>query len=210
MAFLNRLNYFNKRIKFTWDYSLEEAVYFDVKVFKGERFARCGTLDTQTHFKHTNAFTYVPASSAHHPSVFKGLVKGEDTRYYLRTTSSKETYKKTLEKFKQRLLHRDYNPRMIDDILKTMPFDKRCSTRLQRIWLQQTKSIQTRRPRLYPRNRLERRSEMLPWCFNRIHALVLKDKRQTRNLLGDHNGQRPCSKGNLPIMAYKQASNLNC
>ena len=214
LAFLNRLNKFNKHIKFTWDYSTQEAVYLDVKVFKGERFARSGILDTQTYFKPTNAFTYVHASSAHHPSVFKGLVKGEATRY-LRTTSSKETYEETLAKFKQRLVDRDYNPRMIDDILKTMPFDKRpemlekIAKDLTATELEGEVESNTTTPSTQP---IEKRFKNAPLVFPTVYTRWFPKIRDKLGIYWECTmGRDPTLKRifpKFPIMAYKRASNL--
>ena len=70
-VFLVCLNDFHPDIKFTWDISKTEAVYLEVRVLKGERFASNGILDIRTHFKPTNSFLYVHGTSEHPPSVFK-------------------------------------------------------------------------------------------------------------------------------------------
>ena len=69
-----------------------EAVYLDVHVYTGPRFAETGVLDMETYFKPTNSFLYVHATSEHPPSVFKAITKGKTIRY-LRTTSSQSKYR---------------------------------------------------------------------------------------------------------------------
>ena len=86
-------------LKFTYEISDKEMNFLDITLFKGERFEREGILDVQTFIKPTNTFQYLERNSAHSPSVFKGIIKGEIIRH-LRNTSDCNIFYNAVEKFK--------------------------------------------------------------------------------------------------------------
>ena len=113
-------------LKFTYEISDKEMNFLDITLFKGERFELKGILDVKTFIKPTNTFQYLERNSAHSPSVFKGIIKGEIIRH-LRNTSDCNIFYNAVEKFKVSLLKRGYNENEINssmnDVLKNYKRD---------------------------------------------------------------------------------------
>jgi hypothetical protein len=65
-----------------------------------------GIISMETYQKSMNLYLYIPPSSAHPPSCFKGLICGEVRRYWLQNTP--ENFQKLLFSFIQRLLDRGH------------------------------------------------------------------------------------------------------
>ncbi len=89
--FLNYANSLHKTLKFEYCISPDGANFLDTTIFKGTRFALEGLLDFKPYTKPTETFQYLHRTSAHPPSVFTGLIKGELIRF-VRTSTNKCDY----------------------------------------------------------------------------------------------------------------------
>jgi len=70
---------------------------------------------TSTYQKPLNLYLYIPPSSAHPPSCFKGLIHGEICRYWLQNTA--QNYENLATNFIKRLLDRGHTLEMIKPLL---------------------------------------------------------------------------------------------
>ena len=123
-AFMDFLNEAHPTIKFTHTWSATQIDFLDITIYKGNRFATSGRLDTKPFFKSTNKFQYLPYNSAHPKSVFRSLIKGELTRL-LRASSSEDTYKQVVSKMTTIFRNRNYPPYLIRKTIKEVPFSNR-------------------------------------------------------------------------------------
>jgi hypothetical protein len=73
------------------------------------------TITAKTHQKEMNLYLYIPPSSAHPPSCFKGLIVGELRRYW--TQNNPTNYQIILHKFIERLVERGHTIEKITPIL---------------------------------------------------------------------------------------------
>jgi hypothetical protein len=73
------------------------------------------TITTKTYQKDMNLYLYIPPSSAHPPSCFKGLITGELRRYW--TQNNPKDYQTILHKFIERLTERGHTIEAIEPIL---------------------------------------------------------------------------------------------
>ena len=64
--------------------------FLDLKIFKGHRFLNKNKLDIRTYQKPLNLYLYIPFSSNHPKSVFKGFVVGELRRYIITNSFEKD------------------------------------------------------------------------------------------------------------------------
>jgi len=98
--FINHLNSVHPTIKFTSSISTTTSTYLDLDIYIQDN-----KIQTKTHFKTTNTFSYLHGNSNHPSSTFKGIFKGENIRI-LRNTSDEAQYNSTMnfltDKFKQR------------------------------------------------------------------------------------------------------------
>ena len=124
VQFFSSLNQFHPSIHYTWNSSATSIDYLDVTVFKGATFEITNILDTATFQKSQNLYQYLHYSSNHPPSVFKGLIVGECIRY-VRTNSTRDAYIASLELFKQRLIHRQYPPKLIEKTTNLIKYSQR-------------------------------------------------------------------------------------
>ncbi len=122
--FLQQLNDFHHSIKFTYDISETEATFLDVTVYKGKRHEETQILDCKTHFKPTNTFQYVHASSCHPAGVKKGIAIGECLRF-LRNTSNREEFEEQRDNLLEHLQNRGYPPVETKERLMDITFDNR-------------------------------------------------------------------------------------
>jgi len=72
---INHLNMVHPTIKFTHTISSNDITYLDLDIY-----IQNNILQTKTHFKNTNTFSYLHSQSNHPPSTFKGVHKGENIR----------------------------------------------------------------------------------------------------------------------------------
>ena len=119
-----RLNRQKDRIQYTITTSDSEVNFLDVTLYKGDRFKNSGILDIRPYFKQTNQMNYLHYSSSHPPSVFKGIVVGECTRF-IRNSSDQVTYTQTIQKLKEALKLRGYPPHLLDKWVQTRLFENR-------------------------------------------------------------------------------------
>ena len=83
----------------------------------------------RTHFKPTETFqSDTHFSSCHTPGVTKGFIRGEAS-IFVRTNSSKATFKENIMQFKPRLRDRGYQPpdNLIENTLSEIQFSERMS-----------------------------------------------------------------------------------
>jgi len=118
------LNSFHPTLRFTFQHSLTTIDFLDLTIFKGERFNRQQLLDIKTYQKPQNKYQYLHFSSNHPPSVFKGIIIGECTRY-VRTNSSYDTFFAQVQLFKQRLSSRHYPPSLVNRCCNLVSYSKR-------------------------------------------------------------------------------------
>ena len=106
----------HRYLKFTFNIHMNEAVFLDTKVHKGQRFKQSGVLDFETFIKPTETFMYLHRKSAHPNATFKGFVKGEIIRH-MRNTSDPHKTEQLISQFKRRLISRGYLASEIDNII---------------------------------------------------------------------------------------------
>ena len=90
-----------------------------------------GSLLMETFRKPQGIWDYVPMSSAHHPSIFRGVVHTETNRL-LMTNNTEKCFEKNVAFFVNKLIKRGYCPRMIEEIRKKYPFERRWARLLPR------------------------------------------------------------------------------
>ena len=104
-------------MRFTYETSHTSVNFLDTTVYKGTRFTDNQRLDICSYIKPTNSFQYLHRQSAHSPSVFKGLIKGECIRH-LRNTSDLDVLKTIFKEFKTHLEKRGYEHSEIEPIMQ--------------------------------------------------------------------------------------------
>ena len=107
----------HKYLRFTYETSHTSVNFLDTTVYKGTRFTDNQRLDICSYIKQTNSFQYLHRQSAHSPSVFKGLIKGECIRH-LRNTSDQDVLKTIFKEFKTHLVKRGYEHSEIEPIMQ--------------------------------------------------------------------------------------------
>ena len=122
--FLTYINTLHDTLKFTFEYSKSQVTFLDLEIFKGPRFQQTNTLDMRTHTKKIDSFMYLPPTSAHPKSVFKGFLKGETIRH-VRNTSNYLEFEEKKSKFQNRLLDRGYKSKETKIILESTDFKHR-------------------------------------------------------------------------------------
>ena len=102
---------------------LQETIFLDTTIFKGEIFHKDSILDICTHFKPTEKFQYTHYTSCHAPGVKKGFVKGEALRL-LRINSSETKFEETIcnREFKSNLRVRGYPDYLVNNVLAEVKF----------------------------------------------------------------------------------------
>ena len=124
ISFLQDLNSFHPNLRFTHEYSETSIDFLDLTIFKGPTFHCTNLLDTKTYQKPLNLYQYLHYTSTHQNQVYKSIIKGECIRY-ARTNTTKEFYRATLYRFKQRLVKRGYPSIFIDKVFKSVNYDHR-------------------------------------------------------------------------------------
>jgi hypothetical protein len=99
--------------------SREEMIFLDVAIYKGEEFAVTGKFSTRTYSKPGNCYSYVHRTSMHVPPTFKGVVRGELVRYTV-TCSTLQEFTQQADRFRQRLLRRGYEAKLVDREIQYM------------------------------------------------------------------------------------------
>ena len=124
--FVDHINTLHPTLKFTAEASLTEVSYLDILIFKGNRFAESGYLDTRTYTKPCETFQYLSRESAHPESCFKGFIKGETLRH-LRLCNNRSDFNTKVALFKENLRKRFYSGDFIDSATTAINFDNRAS-----------------------------------------------------------------------------------
>ena len=117
--FLLDLNRFNLNLKFTHQQSTSTIDFLDITIYKGPLFPFSNILDVKTFQKQLNLFQYLHFSSNHPKNVFKAIIKGECIRY-IKTNSTKESYRATVFNFKKCLLQRGYPAILVEKTVRTV------------------------------------------------------------------------------------------
>ena len=115
--FVKSANNEHNHLKFTYDINESISIFLDTTVSKGNDFQTTGKLDVEIYFKPTDTFMYLHRSSAHPPTTFKGIVKGEIIRC-MRNTSDKTKHESLIKKYQTRLLKRGYTKMETDKIIR--------------------------------------------------------------------------------------------
>ena len=111
--FLDKLNKFHETIKFTYNYSETNAVFFHVKMFKSKE----GTLHTSVFEKNTNVHQYIEFSSCHPLSCKKGITFGQAKRHR-RITSDDDCFKQDLSRLETYFKRRNYPVDILTEALQ--------------------------------------------------------------------------------------------
>lgn len=106
-----------------WTISDREAIYLDIRIFKGPRFQTSNIVDVEIYTKPISKFLYLHATSSHPKHVFSGIVKGELIRY-LRNTSNRAWIRKISGLFKM-LKRRGYTNRCLNLALQSIHYKDR-------------------------------------------------------------------------------------
>ena len=80
--FFQILNSHHKSINLKASLNKNEIHFLDVTIFKGQKFAKEGILDTKVYFKPTNSRQLLHKKSYHPKHTFKGIIKSQILRYY--------------------------------------------------------------------------------------------------------------------------------
>lgn len=111
--FISKINNFHKTIKFTYNYSMENATFLDVNIKRNEN----GELDTSVHEKVTNCHQYIEFSSCHPLSCKQGIPYSQAKRYR-RITSDNVSFENNLETLKEYFHERNYPSQIIEEAVK--------------------------------------------------------------------------------------------
>ena len=157
------LNTQKERIKYTITTSDSEINFLDVTLYKGNRFRSSGILDIKPFFKQTNQMNYLHYSSSHPPSVFKGIVVGECTRF-IRNSSDNVTYLQTTQRLKEALKLRGYPPHLLDRWMKSRQYENR------NLYLENKVHDRVRRPVMV--QQFGRETKPIGWILNQSWDVV--------------------------------------
>ena len=113
VEFLENINTFHDSIKFTYNYSREQATFLDVNIKKNTE----GDLITSVHEKSTNCHQYVEFSSCHPLSCKSGIPFSQAKRYR-RITSDADKFIEDTDNLRKYFQERNYPDNIIDDAIK--------------------------------------------------------------------------------------------
>lgn len=108
----------------TYTVHQERAVYLDVEVYKGERWAKSQILDVSIYTKPISKFLYLHGKSNHPAHVLTGIVKGELIRF-LRNTSSEHVWNVKIQFLLQKLSQRGYGGHTLRQAVSAIKFSDR-------------------------------------------------------------------------------------
>lgn len=110
--FINYLNSIHPTMKFAKCVSTSTTTYLDLNIYIKEN-----QINTKTHFKSTNTFSYCHGKSNHLAS-FKGIYKGENI-HILRNTTDEDTYNSTITFILNIVnIHHTYHPYHLSSLPK--------------------------------------------------------------------------------------------
>jgi hypothetical protein len=122
---MDELNMVHENLKFTYDISLNESTFLDVRICKDPTsFRTSRRLETAVHQKALNAYLYVPYSSYHLMPAKRSFITGELKRY-IRLSSTFTAFNDTANKFFQRLKDRGYPARLLRRLFATVSYKDR-------------------------------------------------------------------------------------
>lgn len=111
-------------LKFTAEINTSRAIYLDMIIYKGPRYALERKIDLQVYFKPTNKLLYLPHISQHPGAHKTGIIKGEAIRC-LRNTSSKALWLASLRIIFKGLRLRGFSGKLISQKWKCIKFEDR-------------------------------------------------------------------------------------
>ena len=124
-AFLHLLNSQHPSIRITHEVSDSTVHFLDLNISKDLSVpSELVPLVVSTYEKPMNKYLYIPFSSFHPPSVFKGFIKSRLISFVV-TNSRFEDFCTFRAKFKSRLLARGYPAAFIEQICSTVSFSER-------------------------------------------------------------------------------------
>lgn len=112
-----RMNDAHPTLKFTFETSDTLVTFLDLQIYKGNRFISTGCLDHKVNQKHTDTHQWLAPDSAHSPSVFSAMIRGETIRYARGCTSETDFINK-VEFFTNKLVERNYTRDQVNGITK--------------------------------------------------------------------------------------------
>ena len=191
---ISKLNRCHKTLKFTSEISDQQVTFLDLQIFKGPNFEQTGILDHRVNQKATDTHQWLDPTSAHCPSVFQALVKGETLRYLRGNTIESEFINK-VNFFTDKLVERSYNRDEVNEITSKIKFENRNE------YLTSSKPAK------------EENKKSIPLVFITTYTPHIR-KEELRAKIVKHwhkiENHRELSKlfPKPPIMAYKRARNL--
>ena len=123
-TFLQKCNEAHPTMKFTGEYSPEQAHFLDTTIYKGTNFQSKQTLDIKTYIKPTNKQAYVHGSSFHPESITKSITLGETYRF-LRTNSDETNFNQQTQKLETALIDRGYKKDTVKTLIRQIHFKDR-------------------------------------------------------------------------------------
>ena len=111
-------------LEFTFELSEDRAVFLDLDIYKGQRFARDGRIDIKPYFKPTNLLLYVPWVSNHPEHMKLGVIRGEAIRL-LRASTCKTAWLDALHTVFKGLMARGYPPHRIAKTWRKVRYEQR-------------------------------------------------------------------------------------
>lgn len=111
-------------LSLTWELSDLDAIYLDLRIYKGHKFEEAGILDLTVHTKPISKFLYLHRQSNHAEHVTTGIIKGELIRY-LRNTSSERLWTLRVVRFFRMLTHREYSGKQAREALRYVSYKDR-------------------------------------------------------------------------------------
>ena len=105
----------NDKIKFDYKISIEELVFLDMTIYKGEDFLRTNKLSSKLYQKANNKYLFIPPFSAHPASVYKAWIEDYIKRIRI-LCSTDQDYENFRTLFHKRLLERGFQVKHLKGI----------------------------------------------------------------------------------------------
>ena len=105
--FMTRMNQLHPKLRFDFVVHPTEAAFLDLRIHKGERFAKHRIFDLAVHQKKMNLYLYIPYHSFHSDAMKRSFIQTELMRY-IRNSSDVRDYSQLKQIFYQRLRDRGY------------------------------------------------------------------------------------------------------
>ena len=117
--FLDKLNGFNQYIKFTYEYSVENISFLDLKVGLKD-----GKIATELHMKPTDRHQYLRFSSVRPNHTKRSVVFSQSLRVS-RLCSNESDFERNKEKMRSWFVKGEYPEKLIDSEIKKVKFNIR-------------------------------------------------------------------------------------